>query len=119
MSAVRARHRPSQKNEPDPGSFSFDLGDDAVRQALRSYEAAPPPPGAGPPWRGPRGFASEVSVVMDTKTESFVRVERVDGGIAILSLDRPEKRNALSLAVMRELTRQFVAIGADASVRVV
>jgi len=39
-----------------------------------------------------------------------VRVE-IDGGTAILTMDRAEKRNALSLAMMRELTRAFRDVG--------
>jgi enoyl-CoA hydratase/carnithine racemase len=41
------------------------------------------------------------------------------GAIATLTLDRPQKRNALSLAVMRELRTALTAIGADRSVRAV
>jgi enoyl-CoA hydratase/carnithine racemase len=47
-----------------------------------------------------------------------VAVER-DGEVAVLALDRPEKRNALSLAMMRELDAALAAAGADASVRAV
>ncbi len=39
--------------------------------------------------------------------------------IACVTLDRPEKRNALSLAVMRELRGMLESIGADRSVHVV
>jgi len=41
------------------------------------------------------------------------------GGIAYLTLNRPEKRNALSLEVMRELIAAFTALGADRTIRVV
>jgi enoyl-CoA hydratase/carnithine racemase len=47
----------------------------------------------------------------------FVTTEIADG-IAIVTMRRPEKRNALSLDVMRELVRGFTAIGDDADVRV-
>ena len=36
-----------------------------------------------------------------------------DDGVAAVTLNRPEKRNALSLEVMRELIAAFEAIGAD------
>ena len=51
------------------------------------------------------------------KTNEFVTTEIADG-IAIVTMRRPEKRNALSLDVMRELVRAFTAIGEDADVRV-
>src|SRR6202048_412294 len=41
------------------------------------------------------------------------------GGIAVVTLNRAEKRNALSLEVMRELTGAFEAIGADRTVKAV
>jgi enoyl-CoA hydratase/carnithine racemase len=47
----------------------------------------------------------------------YVTVER-EGEIAVLTMNRPEKRNALSLEMMRELERALVAIGADAQARV-
>ncbi|HET9393864.1 MAG TPA: enoyl-CoA hydratase [Candidatus Rubrimentiphilum sp.] len=53
--------------------------------------------------------------MLDTK--QFVTTEIADG-IAIVTMRRPEKRNALSLGVMRELVRAFNAIGEDADVRV-
>jgi enoyl-CoA hydratase/carnithine racemase len=40
-------------------------------------------------------------------------------GIATITLDRPQKRNALSLAVMRELRALLAAIGTDRSTRAV
>jgi len=47
----------------------------------------------------------------------FILVEAA-GGIAVVTLNRPEKRNALSLEVMRELIAGFEAIGADRTVKV-
>jgi enoyl-CoA hydratase/carnithine racemase len=52
-------------------------------------------------------------------TYRFLTVETNAAGIATLTLVRPEKRNALSLAVMRELIAALGAIGADRSARVV
>lgn len=51
-------------------------------------------------------------------THRFLTVE-TDAGIATVTLTRAEKRNALSLEVMRELIATFAAIGADRGVRAV
>lgn len=48
----------------------------------------------------------------------FVAVER-DGPVVTLVLDRPERRNPLSLAAMRELRRRLEEAGADPGVRAV
>ena len=48
----------------------------------------------------------------------YISLDRRDG-IAIITLDRPEKRNALSLAVMRELHSILSLVGEDRAVRVV
>jgi len=53
--------------------------------------------------------------MLDVK--QFVTTEIVDG-IAIVTMRRPEKRNALSLDVMRELVRAFTTIGENVDVRV-
>jgi enoyl-CoA hydratase/carnithine racemase len=45
--------------------------------------------------------------------------ECLEGGIEVLTLARPEKRNALSLGVMRELLGILSEIGGDRSARVV
>lgn len=55
---------------------------------------------------------------MDTQTSSFVRVER-DADVAIVSLDRAEKRNALSLELMTQLRERFEELGRDRGVRAV
>ena len=47
----------------------------------------------------------------------YIQVES-EAGISVVTLNRPEKRNALSLDVMRELIAAFEAIGADRSVKV-
>ncbi|HEX8674687.1 MAG TPA: enoyl-CoA hydratase-related protein [Longimicrobium sp.] len=46
-----------------------------------------------------------------------VRIER-DGAVAILTVDRPEKRNALNVAVRRELIAALDELRDDAEVRV-
>ncbi len=51
-------------------------------------------------------------------TSAGITLER-DGEIAIVSLDRPEKRNALSLQTMRELAQRLAELGTDDTVRVV
>lgn len=50
--------------------------------------------------------------------EPVLQTER-EGGIVILTLDRPEAMNALSIALRRELTHAFREIAADESVGVV
>jgi enoyl-CoA hydratase/carnithine racemase len=47
-----------------------------------------------------------------------ISVER-EGGTAIVTMRRPERRNALSLAMMRELDAAFGELGADRSVRAI
>jgi enoyl-CoA hydratase/carnithine racemase len=47
----------------------------------------------------------------------YILVESA-GSVAVVTLNRPEKRNALSLDVMRELIAAFEAIGADRAVKV-
>ena len=42
-----------------------------------------------------------------------------DGAVAVISLNRPQKRNALSLSMMRELDAALAAAGADEGVRAV
>jgi enoyl-CoA hydratase/carnithine racemase len=56
--------------------------------------------------------------MLATTSYRFILVEAADA-VATLTLNRPEKRNALSLDVMRELIAAFEAIGADRSVKVV
>ncbi|MDQ6943343.1 MAG: enoyl-CoA hydratase [Candidatus Eremiobacteraeota bacterium] len=48
----------------------------------------------------------------------YILVESA-GSVAVVTLNRPEKRNALSLDVMLELTGAFEAIGADRTLKVV
>src|SRR5665213_3627962 len=56
--------------------------------------------------------------MLATTPYRFIQVETGGDGIAVVTLNRPEKRNALSLDVMRELIAAFEAIGADRSARV-
>jgi enoyl-CoA hydratase/carnithine racemase len=49
----------------------------------------------------------------------FILVETTGDGIAVVTLNRAEKRNALSLDVMRELVTAFEAIGADRAIKAV
>ncbi|MBO0902242.1 enoyl-CoA hydratase-related protein [Jiella sonneratiae] len=50
---------------------------------------------------------------------SEVRLERGGEGVVVLTLDRPEARNALSPGMREELTAHFTALAQDADVRVV
>jgi enoyl-CoA hydratase/carnithine racemase len=49
----------------------------------------------------------------------FILVETADDGVAVVTLNRAEKRNALSLDVMRELIAAFDAIGTDRAIKAV
>ncbi|MCA1975032.1 MAG: enoyl-CoA hydratase/isomerase family protein [Caenispirillum sp.] len=51
--------------------------------------------------------------------EPAVLRETLDGGVALLRLNRPEARNALSPALREELAAHFTALAADESVRAV
>jgi enoyl-CoA hydratase/carnithine racemase len=53
-----------------------------------------------------------------TSAYRFILVEPASDDIVVVTLNRPEKRNALSLDVMRELIAAFEAIGADRAVKV-
>jgi enoyl-CoA hydratase/carnithine racemase len=48
-------------------------------------------------------------------TQQYVTVER-DAAVAVVTMNRPEKRNALSLEMMRELDGTLAAIGNDPSI---
>ena len=48
-----------------------------------------------------------------------IEVRKAEGGVVVVTLARPRKRNALSLAMWRELGRLFRDLGADPSVRAV
>jgi enoyl-CoA hydratase/carnithine racemase len=54
------------------------------------------------------------------ETRSYRHITfREDDGIAVITLSRPEKRNALSLATMKELLDVLGEIGRDRAIRVV
>lgn len=53
------------------------------------------------------------------KTPSSFIYEKTETGIATITLNRPERLNALTFEVYRELTDTFAALRNDASVRVV
>ena len=53
-----------------------------------------------------------------TKTASF-HYERSDKGVVTITLNRPERLNALTFEVYRELTDTFAALRAESDVRVV
>ncbi|MDE2481414.1 MAG: enoyl-CoA hydratase [bacterium] len=55
---------------------------------------------------------------MQTDIREHVRIER-EGAVAIVTMRRPEKRNALSLAVMRELEETFASFRDERAVRAV
>jgi enoyl-CoA hydratase/carnithine racemase len=56
--------------------------------------------------------------MLEQRTYEYIELQR-EGGIAVVTMNRPEKRNALSLELMRELTAAFREIGADTQVPVV
>jgi len=61
----------------------------------------------------------QAGILMKSVTaHTEIRVER-DGEVAIISMNRPEKRNALSLQMMRELDAAFASAGEDQDVRAV
>ena len=52
------------------------------------------------------------------RTLEHVEIER-DGEIAAISMNRPEKRNALSLQMMRELDDALALLGEERETRVI
>lgn len=51
-------------------------------------------------------------------TEPLVLVDRQTAGLAVVTLNRPQAMNALSVALMTELAHSIDALGADPAVRV-
>jgi len=56
---------------------------------------------------------------VEAALETAVLVERPEDGIAVVSLNRPRARNALSIEVLRELKKVFADLGSDDSVRAI
>jgi enoyl-CoA hydratase/carnithine racemase len=56
-----------------------------------------------------------MSTTAAATTDRFVAIER-DGDTAVITLDRPQQRNALALDGMRELTRALETCGADSDI---
>lgn len=57
--------------------------------------------------------------MIEERTYKFITSEREEDGIAVITMARPEKRNALSLEVMRELIAAFAEAGAERQTRAV
>jgi enoyl-CoA hydratase/carnithine racemase len=57
--------------------------------------------------------------MLATTPYRFILVEDAGDGVTVVTLNRPDKRNALSFEVMRELTGAFEAIGAERGVKAV
>jgi enoyl-CoA hydratase/carnithine racemase len=57
--------------------------------------------------------------MLETTPYVFILVETGDDGVAVVTMNQPEKRNVLSPDMMRELTAAFDTIGADRGVKVV
>jgi enoyl-CoA hydratase len=55
---------------------------------------------------------------MSESTQELVTIER-DGAVGTLTLNRPEKRNALNLALVRRLEAALEELSADASIRAI
>lgn len=51
--------------------------------------------------------------MIETGTFGHLELTHAGGGVAVVTMRRPEKRNALSLDMMRSLTAAFERIGAD------
>ncbi|WP_333900075.1 enoyl-CoA hydratase [Agrobacterium pusense] len=56
---------------------------------------------------------------MTAPQDSFVSVERHDNGVATVRINRPEARNALSMAIRRDLADMFNRLSVDAAVRAI
>lgn len=56
---------------------------------------------------------------MQARSTSYWTVERRDGNVAVLAVDRPEAANAIDLAVLERLDEAFAGLEADADLRTV
>src|SRR5690606_7648814 len=104
-----------------PGGAGRAAGDRRV-PARDARRGAVPPAGAPAP-DGGGGAAREEERARLLRLEGgsvsyeTLRVER-QGAVGIVTIDRPEKRNALNAAVRRELVRAVEELSGDAAVRV-
>ncbi len=64
-------------------------------------------------------MSSTQTLDVQADTDTAVLLRRDDAGIATLTLNRPDKFNALSVALLAALQRELDAIAGDTSVRVV
>src|SRR5690606_597544 len=92
-----------------------------VRQARRRALPSAGDPRAARRGRTPRqedrARVLHVGAVMETGSYEALLVH-VDDGVATITVNRPEKRNALNAAVRRELIQALDALAADGDVRV-
>jgi enoyl-CoA hydratase/carnithine racemase len=59
-------------------------------------------------------------VAMPTVNSAYIEITAArDGEVAVITMNRPEKRNALSLNMMRELDDALASAGKDAAVRAI
>src|ERR1700761_81641 len=68
---------------------------------------------------GGRHKAGHDDVLEDIMTAHHIRTEIDGDGIATITIDRPEKRNAMTYAMLHAFTEAVAAVGADDAVRVV
>ncbi|MFL6796143.1 MAG: enoyl-CoA hydratase-related protein [Xanthobacteraceae bacterium] len=55
----------------------------------------------------------------EESAERVVHCRREENGVAVLTIDRPQRRNALNLQVKSRIADEVAALGADPSVRVI
>jgi enoyl-CoA hydratase/carnithine racemase len=55
----------------------------------------------------------------DQQTPSVVEVHREGDGVAVVTINRPERRNALNLKIKQQLAEAVAALAADQAVRVI
>ena len=52
-------------------------------------------------------------------TDAPIRIAHPDPAVAVVTIDRPERRNAMSLAMWRRLAEVFEALSAEAELRAI
>ncbi len=65
------------------------------------------------------GIADRQGSTKTGEDKPLTRIERPERGVVLLTLDRPQTRNALSLAMIAEVTAHIAALGADRTVSVI